>query len=193
MTRLVALVLTAWFALALIAGGCGLFLLRPPPFPQLILVGLVLAQIAAAALSPQLRAWLHSVPIDALVALHLTRLVAGASFLVLHSQGRLPWAFAVPGGWGDMAVALAALALLALRARGRPAGPGAYALWNVLGLIDILGVIASAARSALADPASMRALVELPLAVLPGFLVPLIVFTHLVLFMRLWPGAARAS
>src|SRR5262245_35626924 len=164
MTGIVILVLAVWLALALIAGGLGFFLLRAPPFPQLVLAGLVLAQIAAAALSSRLRTWLRSVPIDALVALHTTRLLAGGSFLLLYAQGRLPWTFAVPGGWGDIAVALAALALLALRALGRPAGRGAYALWNAAGLIDILGVIASAARSALAGPASMRALVELPLS-----------------------------
>jgi hypothetical protein len=193
MTRIVVLVLATWLALALIGSGLGFFRLRPPPFPQLVLAGLVLAQIAAAALSARLRGWLRSVPIDALVALHVTRLFAGAAFLALYGQGRLPWAFAVPGGWGDIAVGFGALALAGLRALGRPAGPGAYALWNVLGLIDILGVIASAARSALRDPASMRALIELPLAVLPGFLVPLIVFTHLVLAVRLRPGAARAG
>jgi len=184
--------LLAWFALAIAAGYLGVLSWRPPPFPQVVLFSLVVLQIAATALSSRLRSWLAAVPLDALVSLHTTRLVAGASFLVLHAQGRLPWAFAVPGGWGDIAVALGALVLLVLHRIGRPAPNGAYALWNVLGMLDILGVVASAMRSALVDPASMRPLVELPLSLLPSFLVPLIIFTHLVLLVRtsprLWRG-----
>ena len=37
-----------------------------------------------------------------LVLYHLTRFV-GVWFLVLYSRGELPYAFAVPGGWGDIA------------------------------------------------------------------------------------------
>jgi hypothetical protein len=148
-----------------------------------VLGSLVLLQLVAVGVSLRLRSWLMAVPIDVLVALHLTRFV-GAYFLVLHAQGRLPWAFAVPGGWGDIAVATAALLLLLLRWMRRPGPNAAYAIWNILGLIDILGVVATAARSALADAGSMQPLVELPLSLLPSFLVPLIIVTHRVLLAR---------
>jgi hypothetical protein len=183
MNRIVPLIVTAWLVAALVASYLGVLSLWPPPYPQLVLAGLVLVQMAAVAISRRFRAWLMAVPVDALVALHVSRFV-GAYFLVLHAQGRLPWAFAVPGGWGDIAVATGALVLVLLRRIGRPAPHAAYTVWNVLGLLDILGVVATAVRHALADPASMRPLVELPLSLLPSFLVPLIIFTHLVLLVR---------
>ena len=62
-------------------------------------------------------------------------------------------------------------------------------IWNFIGLIDILMVVITAARLGLADPVSMRALTVLPLSLLPTFLVPLIIATHVVIFARL----ARAS
>ena len=57
--------------------------------------------------------------------------------------------------------------------------------WNALGLLDILLVVANAARHAMANPASMAALVRLPLSLLPTFLVPLIIAGHFLIFVRL--------
>ena len=93
----------------------------------------------------------------AVVALHLTRLVAGSAFLVYHRWGELPYAFAVPGGWGDITVAVGAAILLVTVNPKTRNGRRLYLLWNVLGLIDILGVVANAAVQAMSDPESMRA------------------------------------
>jgi hypothetical protein len=57
--------------------------------------------------------------------------------------------------------------------------------WNTLGLIDIVFVVFSARRFGLQDWQSMRALRELPLSLLPTFLVPLIVASHVLIFVLL--------
>ena len=54
-----------------------------------------------------------------------------------------------------------------------------------MGLADILFVVATATRLAPADFKSMAALLEWPLSLLPAFIVPLIIFTHAVIFVRL--------
>ena len=95
--------------------------------------------------------------------------------------GRSP---AVPGGWGDIAVAATALPLLLVRPDS-PAGRRVYLAWNVLGLFDILGVVLTAARLAFRDPGSMQALLELPLSLLLTFVVPIIVATHVWMLGRL--------
>ena len=64
-------------------------------------------------------------------------------------------------------------------------GRGALLLWNALGLLDILFVVADAAKQALVDPTSMAALLHLPLSLLVTFLVPLIIGSHLLIFARL--------
>jgi hypothetical protein len=116
--------------------------------------------------------------------LHLTRFV-GAYFLVLYGRGELPYAFAVPGGIGDIVVASLAAVLLLTASPHTRGGRRLYLGWNVIGLFDILGVVTAAATQALADPASMRALVVVPLGLLPTFLVPLIIATHILLFVLL--------
>jgi hypothetical protein len=58
-------------------------------------------------------------------------------------------------------------------------------IWNTLGLIDIVFVVFSALRFGLKDWQSMQALRELPLSLLPTFLVPLVIASHVLIFVRL--------
>jgi hypothetical protein len=183
-TSTVLAVVSAWLVVALAVGAAGL--LRPlrPPGPQVLIFGLAGALVALGLSVPRIRAWVMSVDARLLVALHLTRFV-GFYFLVLYGRGELPYDFAVPGGWGDIAVAAAAAVLLAT---ARPTSRGgwlAYSVWNVAGFVDIMFVVLTAARLGLEDPTSLEALFRLPLALLPAWLVPLVIATHVLLAVRL--------
>lgn len=120
-----------------------------------------------------------------MVLYHVVRFV-GFYFLALYAEGRLPYAFAVPGGWGDNITAagalLVGLAFLPIKSKG---SWWAVLLWNVFGLVDILMVASTALRLALTEPGSMAELTKLPLNLLPTFIVPLIVTTHIFIFIRL--------
>jgi hypothetical protein len=180
-----------WLLLAVLLGASGWLRALRPPAPQLILVGTTIALLAAGRFWAPLRELVRVVDLRALVLFHLTRFV-GVCFLILHARGRLPWAFAVPGGWGDIVVAVAAVLLVLLVRPEGPVGRRAYLAWNVLGLLDILGVVVTAARLAFRDPASMQALLELPLSLLLTFVVPGIVTTHVWMLGRLGrPQVAR--
>src|SRR4029450_4707365 len=96
------------------------------------------------------RGWLRTPDLRWLVALHLTRFV-GVYFLVLYYRdGALPYAFAVPGGWGDILVATLALGLLAA-ARNLETRRALVGIWNALGLLDISFGVAQESLLALAD------------------------------------------
>lgn len=178
------LTLLVWLALAVALGASGQLLTLHPPVPQVVLGGLTAAVILAAVVGRSFRTWLFGLGYRQLLAFHLTRFV-GVYFLVLYARGVLPYAFAVPGGWGDIAVATWALALVLLVPR-LEARPGVVGTWNAVGLVDILFVAGTATRLALANPDSMSALLRLPLSLLPTFLVPLIIATHVIVFWRLW-------
>ncbi|MFI5209831.1 MAG: hypothetical protein ACHQ2E_05245 [Gemmatimonadales bacterium] len=173
----------AWLVVALVLGGSGRLSQLHPPVPQVVLLGLTVSLVLAGAFAPGFRHWLGGLNLRQIVAFHILRFV-GIYFLVLYSRGELPYAFAVPGGWGDIAVATGAFILVLL-----VPDLGARRLWvlawNLLGLLDIIYVVLTASRLALADPASMEALLRLPLSLLPTFLVPLIIASHLLLLRRL--------
>jgi hypothetical protein len=127
----------------------------------------------------------------AIVALHLTRFV-GFYFLWLYGRGELPYRFAVPGGWGDIIVATTATILLASWS-GFGGRRSVLFIWNLYGLADILFVVATAAAAGRAEPASMAALLRLPLSLLATFLVPLIIGSHLLIFAKLRGLAAPTA
>jgi hypothetical protein len=176
-------ILAGWLAAAGAFTAFGGLRALPPPFPQALLAALVALLIACHVFVPSFRRWVDELPPAWTLGLHVSRFV-GIWFLVLHARGELPYAFAVPGGWGDIAVATLALALLAFHRGSPPVRSLGFQVWNVLGLVDILLVVATAARILMSDPAAMAPLTALPLGLLPTFLVPLIIFTHAVALRR---------
>jgi hypothetical protein len=177
-----------WLLAAMASGLSGLLRHARPPGPQIMIFGITGTLIVASWLSQSFRDWLRALDLRAVLALHLTRFV-GFYFLWLYGRGELPYRFAVPGGWGDIIVATAAAIILASR-------PGfgrkriVLLLWNVYGLADILVVVATAAAEGRAAPASMAALLRMPLSLLATFLVPLIISSHLLIFTRLRTGSS---
>ena len=184
-----ALIAAIWLVAAILVGASGALQRVRPPAPQIIIAGLTMAMLIAWRTSEAFKRFVQTTDLRLLVALHLTRFV-GIYFLYLSSRGELPYSFAIPAGCGDILVATAAGILLfcwsGLRRKGLWVG-----LWNAAGLLDILGVVVSAAAHALADRASMAALLHLPLSLLPTFLVPLIIASHIFIFCRLRSDASN--
>src|SRR5450432_3470899 len=156
--------LLVWFALALISSA---WCLKTASAPAIAIIVWSLTAIVMLLWwrVPAVRSWVDSLPLRALVALHLCRFV-GFYFLILGSDGRLPRAFAFPAGIGDIAVAIGALMLLVVPSLMR--SRQTFAVWNIIGLTDIFLVVFQALRCGLSDWASMAALRELPLAMLPS-------------------------
>ena len=130
-----------------------------------------------------IRACVLNIDLRWLVVLHLTRLFAGAYFLLLCQRRLLPCAFATPAGWGDIVIGVLAVALVS--SMHTQFAKTVLLSWNTLGLIDIVFVVSSVLRFGLKNWQSMHALRELPLSLLPTFLVPLIIASHVLIFVRL--------
>lgn len=176
-------VVFGWFIAAVAVGRQELLQRLPPPaIPALILSLTALLFMAYRRLTP-LQQLINSIDLRGIVALHLTRFV-GLYFLYLQHRGFMPAAFAIPAGIGDIVTAGLAGLIIALPL-STTQRRHAITIWNVIGFADIMLVLFSAARLTLADPAGMQALTYLPLSLLPTFLVPLIIASHLVIFVRL--------
>jgi hypothetical protein len=95
----------------------------------------------------------------------------------------MPCGFARTAGWGDIVVA--GLAVAVVSAMRTEFAKKLLLTWNTLGLIDIILVVFNALRFGLQDWQAMHALRELPLSLLPTFLVPIIIALHVLIFVRL--------
>jgi hypothetical protein len=184
--------LGAWFALILAIGATGA--LSPagggaPALGVAVLLPIVALVWIYFAL-PSVRAAMAATPLPALIALHALRLL-GFMFVVLYVEDRLPAPFAPSAGWGDMLIGATALPLAwAVQRFGRRMRPLAF-LWNALGVADLVGAVALGALSApgplqvFAGPPTSAIMTSLPWLIVPGFLVPCLMFVHLVIFARL--------
>ena len=179
--RFVTLVLLGWLCFALGLGGW-FQNASAPAVAATVWTLTALALLACWRVRP-IKVWALNVGLRWLVLFHITRLFAGAYFLVLCRRGELPCAFARPAGWGDIIVAVFALAVVA--AMRTQFAKTLLLTWNTIGLVDIIYVVFSALRFGLTDWQSMHALRELPLSLLPTFLVPLIIASHVLIFVRL--------
>ncbi len=160
-----------WFLLALLVGKLGLLGAAPAGAVQLTI--LVLTALTLVFF----RRWAMGLEIQHLLLFHTTRLV-GLFFIYLYSRGRLPYEFAIPAGWGDILVAAAVPVVLMLNENWL------IQIWNALGMADILFVVITASRLTMQNAGSMRELTHLPLSLLPTFLVPLIIASHVVIALQ---------
>jgi hypothetical protein len=172
-----------WFVLACVAGGTGLIARLTPPIPQVLIGVSTLALILTGVLHPGLRAWLSRVNLRGFVAFHLTRFV-GIWFLVLYQSGELTGEFAVAAGWGDILTATGALGIAGFM-RNPESKPWLLMLWNAFGLADILTVVVTATRIAMRTPSEMAPLLQFPMSLVPTFVVPLVIASHVLVFVRL--------
>lgn len=191
-----AVFIGAWLGAALLLAPDPASLLGRDRFylsPLLPLFAAAPPAIAALAFwfSPAFRRALAAVPLPALVGVQLYRVI-GAVFLVLLAQEQLPAHFALPAGWGDVAIGLAAPLIAVALARGvRGARPMGIA-WNVLGLADLAvavgmgtGWLAPLLAPALGRVPPAPAMGAFPLILVPMFAVPVSVMLHLLALARL--------
>ena len=184
-TFALTVIAAAWFLVALFIGETELLQFLPAPAIPVTVWSLVGILLVAFWKNRAFRSFVDQLGMRTLIALHLPRFI-GFYLLYLSSRGELPAHFAIPAGWGDIGVAVGALVLLL-----RPT-PKRILLWNTIGILEILFVVFTVGAQVLSNHESMNAFTALPLSFLPTFIVPLIITSHVVIFLRLRnPGAER--
>ncbi|MFL6617747.1 MAG: hypothetical protein ACJ8MH_04055 [Povalibacter sp.] len=174
-----------WLAIVAGVSFAGIPQKLTPPGPQIVLLLLTISLLLLGRFNSSFRSWIASVDLRVLVGVHVVRALAGAGFLWAASHTSLSPGFATMAGYGDIIVAVLALAAILRISPDRSDAPLLYVIWNTLGLIDIMLVVATAARTAMNDPAAMRPLMQPPFALLPLFLVPIVIASHIWIFERL--------
>ena len=183
--------LAAWLGLVLLGGATGFFAGLPFPGTQVIILGLVVATIVAGFAVPALRAWIDGLPLRALISINVFRMV-GFVFLAYAARGQLAQVFADRAGWGDIAVGALALGLVAAGEPRTALHRGLTYAWNALGTLDLVTALVTATFVTIRGVTpGVQALLTLPLVVIPAFLVPIYLATHVFIFRRLVSGNVR--
>ncbi len=178
-TRLMpAVLVVAWFGVALAAGAAGVFASPPdaPPtaiglaaaVPPLVVIGLLLTSV-------RFRDWVRSLDLRSLTLLQTWR-VAGLAFLALFAVGELPARFALPAGLGDVLIGLTAPLVAVYLVGGGRWARRTYVGWTVLGIADLLLAVSLGVTT----PSGMDPMAELPMSLVPTFGVPLALALHVM-------------
>jgi len=189
--KLASALVGAWFVFALTASGLHLFRNAPnsPPilFGLAVAIPLMLFVVGFAAsagfrqftmtLNPRVLTWVQS-----------WRLV-GFAFLVLATYGILPGMFALPAGWGD--IAIGATAIFAGLKLATPDHRKSFITWQLLGMADLVNALALGTLANFIDPHGIPTdpMTVLPLSLIPTFAVPLLMMFHIICIAQAyrWP------
>lgn len=187
----VAVVLAAWLAAVLILGASGAYLGAPGQPPLTVFAGAVVPLIlfaVAMRLSQAFREFVLALDIRLVVAIQAWR-YAGFGFIALYANHVLPGLFAWPAGLGDMAIGIVApLWIVALIRNPEVAASARFRLWNALGILDFVIAFTTATICAMtitdAGAPSIVPVGQLPLVLIPEFMVPLFVMLHIIALMK---------
>ncbi|HLP75363.1 MAG TPA: hypothetical protein VK327_00460 [Candidatus Paceibacterota bacterium] len=181
--------LALWFSLALGLSLAGLFDSRMPILIGLAVIIPIGLFITGYLRFGEFRRFVLSADVRLLTLPHVWR-VAGITFLILERKGILPAVFALPAGFGDIAIGATAPLIASMFLSGKSLSNRAFIWWNVLGLLDLvtavaLGILASnGPLGILASGATTRVMGQFPLSLIPTFLVPLFIILHLIALFK---------
>jgi hypothetical protein len=193
--KLVRGLIAAWFIVALSASALHLFKNGVNRFG----LGVAIAALAPIVLfaawfaaSEGFRKFTLSLDPVFLTSLQAWRVI-GFTFVLLEAHGALPAIFALPAGYGDMAIG--ATAAFAAWKLGNFVQRNAFLLWQVLGITDLVVAVSLGTTAGWLRPndPSMGPLTVLPLSLVPTFLVPLFVILHVICIAqaRKWKVASN--
>jgi hypothetical protein len=175
-------IIVVWFVFALSASALHLFQNDSSRIGAAVgiaaLVPIVIFSLWFAA-SESLRRFAMSLNPRVLTSVQAWRLI-GFTFVLLEARGVLPSVFALPAGYGDMAIGATA-AFVAWKL-AEPAHRTTFILWQILGILDLVIAVSTGTTAFLLSPQgpSTAPMTVLPLSLIPTFLVPLFVMLHIV-------------
>jgi hypothetical protein len=195
--KLTAGLIGAWFLASLTVSALHGFNTDPsrPPLAfglaVVIPIGLFLLWFAA---SKGFREFVLDLNPRTLTLVHAWRLV-GFTFLVLYTYGILPGLFALPAGWGD--IAIGATAPFAAMMLANPVRRKSFLFWQALGVLDLAAalVLGTAARFVEPQGVPTTAMTVLPMSLIPTFAVPLLLILHFISIAQAlrWPVQRRSG
>lgn len=174
--------LGVWFVFSLVGSALHLYTNGPkqPPLPLGVAALMPLALFLAwFMLSTEFRKFALSLSPSILTFVQSWR-IAGFTFLALSAYGILPGLFALPAGWGDIAIgATAPLVALGL---ATPGHRKSFILWQILGIADLVTAVSIGTLVSVLNPHAITAgaMTVLPMSMIPTFAVPLFLILHII-------------
>jgi hypothetical protein len=180
--KLTTRLIFVWFLFSLTASALHIFSTAPaqPPIPLGLAVLIPIGIFAIwSAVSQPFRQFLLSLNPSTLTFVQAWR-IAGYVFIVLYAYNILPGNFALPAGWGDIAIGATA-PFVALKL-ANPNRRKSFIFWQLLGIADLVNAVGMGVAARFINPngISTSAMTVLPMSLIPTFGVPLFLILHFI-------------
>jgi len=128
------------------------------------------------------------IKLDQLIFIHLFRFV-GVFFFLVYYYGAIPKQFAFVGGIGDIVTAILVIPVIAAIKKKLTYAKVLAWIWNIIGLIDIVSVLATAViltnLAAKVNGPGVQQFGTFPFSWIPAFAPATIIFLHILIFKKL--------
>lgn len=201
MNPIVVGAIAVWLTAVFLLGAAGAYVEPPGTAPLPILAAAtvpLLVFLAAYWASTAFHEWVLAIDLPLAAAIQAWR-AGGLGFLALYAHGVLPGVFAWPAGLGDIAIGVTApWVAIALSRRPDFATSRVFAIWNLLGILDLVvavgaGAVSSLLASGAPGEVTTAPMAQLPLVLIPAFLVPIFVMLHLAALFQAQHHSAQRS
>lgn len=185
--------LLGWFVLAEFIGRQNIYWAPNNPVIPTIQFGLLIPLTIALVLllrSVRVARLIDAIPLSWLVGVQFYRAL-GFMFLVLWSDGYLPWQFALPAGIGDIAAGVLAVVVAVMIVRKVSFAHSAAYAWCLFGIADLMvavtmGTLTTPGRIHLVALDAPNWFVSAyPLVMVPTFAVPVSIILHVMCLWKL--------
>ena len=193
-------ILLAWIILQSIVGLAGFYTISntTPPRFMLLAVPPVLF-IAMLFITPKGRRYIDSLNIKTLTLLHIVRIPVEIGLFLLFLHKAAPKIITFEGGNIDILSGLTAPFVYYFGFVRNRLGKNLIIAWNIICLAFLINVVARAILSApfpfqkFAFDQPNIAILHFPFILLPGFIVPLVFFSHLVTIRQSIKGSGNKN
>jgi hypothetical protein len=186
--------LIIWFCTVLWFSLTGAYIVpegQPPLFLVLSISIPVLTFAIAYNFSSSFKHYVLNLDIRTLILLHSWRML-GFGFLFIYAFSQLPLMFALPAGIGDAIAAIFATVIgISFIINKHGVKKKWISVWNSFGLMDFviavsMGLITRTGNIGhLENTVASDAMSHFPLVMIPGFIVPFYLLTHIIIILQL--------
>lgn len=165
---------------------------QPPHF--ILVLGPPLLLIIGLLITAQGRLWTSQLPLSRLTFLHTVRVPVELTLYALFMYQQVPQLMTFEGGNYDILAGLTAPLIGYYAFVQKKVSPRWLLFWNVLALGSVLNIVGHALLATpfpfeqLAFDQPNVAILKFPYVWLPGFVVPVVLFSHAVTTLRLVRG-----
>ena len=149
----------------------------------IVIVVMTIMLVASYFVLPSFHAWVNNHGLFRFTAFHIWRVGAAGIFFWYDAQDLLPDSFVDNAAWGSLVVGLFATATVMV-----PMSVKHYRFFHIVGLLDLIIVIATGVALTIMGELSMASLLTFPVALIPLFGVPVSLATHTIAFHMMRKG-----